>query len=381
MKRILSLLLTITIVFVLSACSGARKGVSIEQIEADISELSVVKNGVIESEYTPYTVDSVEIEKRQTNIEDKEDIVYCNVVISNENYQTDLQIKQVYNYYDEGGWINDDSSVVSDTTMPLAPITKDSVDKITVTVLKTKIDLTSTHITNITLDDDNYTYTSTINYKYSDDRFVVEGYATICFENNEWSPIRSDDFVLTSAVPNWESEKCHELKSGHMYSDVWTYCKPGAEPIGTSLYIVEESQKNNRDKYYQLQKPEFNYTFVVTEVDTKSNKVKGTLTLEGVDKTSSTPDLEKTVQIEFYEDFNTSTGNFTIDETIGMCCYYKVGWLSDPTDVHFVPMRVQIDANYLFSAQEWNLNFKIIEKTEKNSKILCTYDDYWDNTK
>lgn len=53
-----------------------------------------------------------------------------------------------------------------------------------------------------------------------------------------------------------------------------------------------------------------------------------------------------------------------------MCCYYKVGWLSDPEDVHFVPMRIQIDANYSFSAQEWNLNFKIIEKAEKTVKFF-----------
>lgn len=378
-----AIVIGIIIVIALIVNGSKLSGVSMNQIESDISELSVVTNGVIESEYTPftpYTVDSVEIEKRQTNIDDKEDIVYCNVVISNEYYQTDLQIKLVYNYYDDGGWIKDGSSVVSDTTIPIAPIPIDSVDKITVTALKTKIDLTSSYITDITLDDDSYTYTSTINYKYSDDRFVVEGYATAYFENNEWLPIRSDDFVLTSAVPNWESEKCRATRSEHRYSDTWIYCKPGAEPIITSLYIVEESQKNNRDKYYQLQKPDFNYTFKVTKVDTKSNKVRGTLTLEGDNKTTSTPDFEKTVKIEFYEDFNTSTGNFTIDETIGMCCYYKGGWLSDSTDVHFVPMKIQVEVDYSFYSQEWNLNFKIIEKVEKNGKILCTYNDYWENT-
>lgn len=214
----------IIIVIALIVNGSKLSGVSMNQIETDISELSIVTNGVIESEYTPftpYTVDSVEIEKRQTNIEDKEDIVYCNVAISNEYYQTDLQIKLVYNYYDDGVWIKDGSSVVSDTTIPIAPISKDSIDKITVTALKAKIDLISSYITDITLDDDSYTYSSTINYKYSDDRFVVEGYATTYFENNEWPSIRSDDFVLTSAVPNWKSEKCYESKSGHEYSDVW----------------------------------------------------------------------------------------------------------------------------------------------------------------
>ena len=130
MKRILSVLLALTFVLILSACSGAQKGVSMEQIETNISELSVVTNGVIQSEYTPsvpYTVDSVEIEKRQTNVENKEDIVYCNVVISNEYYQTNLLIKLVYNYYDEGGWCLEENNLEDYTSKPLIGVDVDMV--------------------------------------------------------------------------------------------------------------------------------------------------------------------------------------------------------------------------------------------------------------
>lgn len=113
------------IVIALIVNGGKLSGVSINQIESDISELSVVTNGVIESEYTPftpYTVNSVEIEKRQTNIDDKEDIVYCNVVISNEYYQTDLQIKLVYDYYDDGGWVLEENEITSNNSVPIKGI-------------------------------------------------------------------------------------------------------------------------------------------------------------------------------------------------------------------------------------------------------------------
>lgn len=116
------------IVIALIVNANKLSGVSMNQIETDISELSVVTNGVIESEYTPFTpyaVDSVEIEKRQTNIDDKEDIVYCNVVISNEYYQTDLQIKLVYNYYDDGGWVADDHEIVSKNSIAVSGVELD----------------------------------------------------------------------------------------------------------------------------------------------------------------------------------------------------------------------------------------------------------------
>lgn len=130
MKRILSVLLALTFVLILSACSGVQKGVSMEQIETNISELSIVTNGVIQTEYTPfvpYTVDSVEIEKRQTNVENKEDIVFCNVVISNEYYQTNLLIKLIYNYYDEGGWRLEENNLEDYTSIPLIGVDVDMV--------------------------------------------------------------------------------------------------------------------------------------------------------------------------------------------------------------------------------------------------------------
>lgn len=124
--------IVIGIIIVIALIVNANKlsGVSMNQIETDISELSVVTNGVIESEYTPftpYTVDSVEIEKRQTNINDKEDIVYCNIVISNEYYQTDLQIKLVYNYYDDGGWVLDEKDFIETQTFPISGVAIDNV--------------------------------------------------------------------------------------------------------------------------------------------------------------------------------------------------------------------------------------------------------------
>ncbi|MBE6796719.1 MAG: hypothetical protein E7531_00050 [Ruminococcaceae bacterium] len=122
---IAAVVVCIAIIVTVILSNSKHTGTPMNKIKADIGELPVVTEGVIECLYTPfssYKVDSVEIDKRQTNVEDKEDIVYCNVGISNEYYQTELQIKLVYNYYDDGGWILDEHETVRKTTVPLRGI-------------------------------------------------------------------------------------------------------------------------------------------------------------------------------------------------------------------------------------------------------------------
>lgn len=124
MKRILSLLLTITIVFVLSACSGGRKGVSMEQIETDILNLETIED-YFYSEFTYYdynkiTIDDISIVKRQTNFDDKEDLVFCNVSLQDEYFNVTFTIEMKYIYYDEGGWILEDKGITDRTKTPIS---------------------------------------------------------------------------------------------------------------------------------------------------------------------------------------------------------------------------------------------------------------------
>lgn len=51
-----------------------------------------------------------EVIKRQSNAEDKEDIVYCTLTAENSFYRTQRQYRLLYNFYDEGGWILDEAT-------------------------------------------------------------------------------------------------------------------------------------------------------------------------------------------------------------------------------------------------------------------------------
>ncbi len=351
------------IVIALIVNSSKLSGVSMNQIESDINELSVVTNGVIESEYTPftpYTVDSVEIGKRQTNIDDKEDIVYCNVVISNEYYQTNLQIKLIYNYYDDGGWIKDGSSVVSDTTIPIAPISKDSIEKITVTALKTKLDLTSSHITDIILD--SYNNASTINYKYSDDRFVVEGYATTYFEDNKWTLICSEDFVLSSAVPNWTSGYYYTTSGTDKYGHDGLLYRPKNIICSMKYY----RNKSDKERGYEINviNPYVDSKITITSII--GNRISGTFIMSPHDKRDKYQSIKQTVTVPFSCEFDTQTGTFEIPYKAEIFSYHGYDWAhammgaSDPyTDPCYTTANMVAVITCNFSSGKWGTKLEI----------------------
>ncbi len=188
----------VCVVIVLSVIlsSPKRIGVSMNQIRTDIGELSVVKNGVIESEYTPfdpYTVDFVEIDKRQTNIEDKEDIVYCNVVISNEYYQTDLQIKLVYNYYDDGGWIADDHEIVSKNSVAVSGV---DLNLCKVAYYENDFNYINPNAENCTIsqETDIINQTDIIYITDEENHYTVDASAMFTFDQNRgWQTLNSND--------------------------------------------------------------------------------------------------------------------------------------------------------------------------------------------
>ena len=104
MKRILSLLLAAVLSVGMLAGCGEKMGdpPAEEQIFTDIGEY-----GITEWMEEPGEIVGCEIVKRQTNEEDKEDIVYCKVITNEGFCQMEYQFELLYNYYDEGGWILD----------------------------------------------------------------------------------------------------------------------------------------------------------------------------------------------------------------------------------------------------------------------------------
>lgn len=91
--------------------------------------------GYLSTEHTPveqfaldqWNIESVEIEKRQTNKEAKTDVVYADVELTNKFVSQKLSTQLNYNFYDEGGWILDELLVEDATMTALSGVHQDNV--------------------------------------------------------------------------------------------------------------------------------------------------------------------------------------------------------------------------------------------------------------
>ena len=122
LKKITSLLFATCMLFCLSAC-GKQNGTPKDTINSDIENLvnNIDLQNCFDSEFvndSPYQVESYLI-KRQTNFDNKEDIVYYDVIVKNDYFQISNTYKLLYRYYDEGGWILDDSVLESKNIIPI----------------------------------------------------------------------------------------------------------------------------------------------------------------------------------------------------------------------------------------------------------------------
>lgn len=93
--------------------------VSMSQIERDIPQ--EIREILIDSEKILLDVDSIEVEKRST--EEIYDDIYCNIVMSNKDYQVTAVYVCEYKNYSEGGWILEnswlsDASIICLSEMP-----------------------------------------------------------------------------------------------------------------------------------------------------------------------------------------------------------------------------------------------------------------------
>jgi len=74
-------------------------------------------------------VDSIILEKRQTNKKDKNDLVFITVKCSNSNIMTIQKAKLTFNFYDKGGWVLDKVDL-DETDKILSPLKGASDDLI-----------------------------------------------------------------------------------------------------------------------------------------------------------------------------------------------------------------------------------------------------------
>lgn len=117
------IMFSIMLLLLLSSCDMKDLKVSDQQFKEDISKLDSVINGCVTPVLLPqesYVMDDCIITKRQTNPDNKEDIIYCDVTISNSYIRTVIEYKLEYNFYDEGDWILDDAEILEYISEPLA---------------------------------------------------------------------------------------------------------------------------------------------------------------------------------------------------------------------------------------------------------------------
>jgi hypothetical protein len=109
MKRTAKLLANLFIaclcMLIMSSCgipSPPDEAKTKDMITEDMRTLSIGLPDTDEMEHRVLNVDSVDIERRQTN--DKSDVAYCIVVMSDDQYQATAHYEINFEYYDEGGW-------------------------------------------------------------------------------------------------------------------------------------------------------------------------------------------------------------------------------------------------------------------------------------
>lgn len=121
MKKIFTCFLLLILLVGLTACGESKT--SDDVIRADIASLqnydSVISQNYIN--YTPYVLKDYKITKRQTNIDKKEDIIFCDVTVENESFSVLLKEKLTYAYYDQGGWMQEKYEILEKNIKAIAP--------------------------------------------------------------------------------------------------------------------------------------------------------------------------------------------------------------------------------------------------------------------
>ncbi len=108
MSRKVLMALAVMLCMLAFASCGLKK-VDEEQLKKDIMEMDEVQE-CYESKYAKsgnYELKELKIDKEQFNKDEKEDLIFCNLVIANTYFQVELDAEITYNYYDEGGWVLD----------------------------------------------------------------------------------------------------------------------------------------------------------------------------------------------------------------------------------------------------------------------------------
>ncbi len=130
MKKFFAYLSTIFILMSFTSCGKIAKPTE-KTIKSDLEGNDTIQTCFV-SDFTSsenYEIEELEIEKRQTNIKSKEDIIHLNLTMKNEYLEIILSTKCVYNYYDKGGWILDDLEITGQEATPISAPNTEAIIK------------------------------------------------------------------------------------------------------------------------------------------------------------------------------------------------------------------------------------------------------------
>lgn len=113
-RSMLSVALSICMVCVLSACGSKTQEKSESQISEDVQAQDDYLNTY------DLKLDSFSITKRQTNEEEKNDLVWCEISASNDIFSYSAEYKLTYVLYNDG-WLLEECNRSSSTATPLSP--------------------------------------------------------------------------------------------------------------------------------------------------------------------------------------------------------------------------------------------------------------------
>lgn len=360
MRKMYALLVVILLI-VLSSCSNNPHeseplDVVSESIRADITSMLIVQEGHIKSDYTPfdtYMIDDISIVKRSLSEDGKKDTVFCKVVMHNTYYQTTFNAELKYNFYEVGGWICDNKHVYDESSIPIAAVSKDHLNEITVSVKERKVTLTTDNVQKITFDAEQLS--CMVYYEYHDDIMEFYGFDTINFKDNKWGKLNGDNYTTTGFSPSWDSGNYYPFETTFKYDGL--LYEPGNAIYSPKYYPNAEWEA--QDKTLTVENPWLLCNIKIDGISVEEGLVRGSISIEDNDP-GEWPNPKEKVSQEFETTINTTTGAFSIDANVELFSYSYHGFVSIDNPC-YTPAKIRIDVKYNFSSNNWYSKV-IIEK-------------------
>ena len=356
------IILLLSICMLIAACQTS--GVASKQIENDLQEIDEIKNGTRSYMCIPnneYIIKQYEITKRQTNLDNKNDIIYCTAVISNGYIESEIECKMVYNFYDKGGWILDDYDVVEKESKPVAGIEKAYIPQINVVAQNRRYELSSSNVQSITFVDGDIPY-SLIVYTYNDGLISFEGNIECEFVDGDWQyPYGYEFFQLNNFSVNWSS---NQIVRTFNTGDDWLTLSPRYQ-----YYKSQADYENNR--YIFAGRMNVRVSFDIASIE--NGIVKGTYSITGMDYSSYVGETYPTIKENISLPFETPlidavTGQFEIPFAAEVFSYHHAGYgFIDPC---YTSVDAKLCATYNFDKNRWDCSLKIMNLNLSDSAII-----------